>query len=74
MRLHLKLMIVTFAALTLLGTGPLLASPTAQAPDASDKDHSASRSLPRRASILLTEIQRGRRQNSLPRSKRKRQC
>jgi len=57
MRLNLKWMIVTLAAVALLGTGPALASPTAQSPDAPDKDHSAG-TLSRRASILLAEIQK----------------
>ena len=58
MRLNLKLIIVTFAVVALLGTGPpALASPTAQSPDAPDKDHSAG-TLSRRASILLVEIQK----------------
>jgi hypothetical protein len=57
MRLNLRWIIVTFAVVALLGTGPALASPTAQSPDAPDKDHSAG-NLSRRASILLVEIQK----------------
>ena len=57
MRLHLKLIILIFAVVALLGTAPALASPTAQSPDAPDKDHSAG-TLSRRASILLAEIQK----------------
>src|SRR5258706_2898543 len=52
MRLNLKWMIVTLAAVALLGTGPALASPAAQSPDAPDKDHSAG-TLSRRPLILL---------------------
>jgi hypothetical protein len=57
MRLNLKFIIATFAVVALLGTAPALASPTAQSPDAPDKDHSAG-NLSRRASILLVEIQK----------------
>jgi len=57
MRLNLKSMIVTLVAVALLGTGPVLASPTAEPPGAPDKDHSAS-TLARQASILLVEIQK----------------
>jgi hypothetical protein len=57
MRLNLKSMIVTLVAVALLGTGPVLASPTAEPPGAPDKDHSAG-TLARQASILLVEIQK----------------
>ena len=57
MQFNLKCMIPAFAIVALLGTRPVLASPTAQSPSAPDKDHSAS-NLSRRASILLVEIQK----------------
>jgi hypothetical protein len=57
MRFNLKWMILTFAVVALLGTRPVLASPTAQSPGATDKDHSAI-TLSRRASIFLAEIQK----------------
>ena len=57
MRLNLKWIIMIFAVVALLGTGPVLASRTAQSPGAPDKDHSAS-NLSRRASIFLAEIQK----------------
>ena len=57
MRLSLKSMIVALTTVALLGTGPVLASPTAEPPGAPDKDHSAN-TLARQASILLVEIQK----------------
>jgi len=56
MGIELKRMVVAVLAVALLGTGPVLASPPAQSPDAPDQDHLAI--LSRRASILLTEIQK----------------
>ena len=54
MRPKLKRMIAALAAVALLGTGPVLASPPTQSPRALDKDHSAIPSA--RASIFLAEI------------------
>jgi hypothetical protein len=56
MGIELKRMVVAVVAVALLGTGPVLASPPAQSPDAPDQDHLAI--LSRRASILLAEIQK----------------
>ena len=47
---------MAIVAVALLGTGPALASPPAQSPDAPDQDHLAM--LSGRASILLAEIQK----------------
>jgi hypothetical protein len=56
MRLNLKRMILALAAVTLLGTGSVSASPPAPSPGASEADHSATY-LSGRASTLLAEIQ-----------------
>jgi hypothetical protein len=56
MGIELKRTVVAIVAVALLGTGPALASPPAQSPDAPDQDHLAM--LSGRASILLAEIQK----------------
>jgi signal transduction histidine kinase len=55
MRTSLKRMIVVLAAVALLGTGSVFASPPAPSPGASDTDDLAN--LSERASTLLAEIQ-----------------
>jgi hypothetical protein len=57
MRINLKQVILVLAAVALLGTGSVLASPPAQSPGAPDKDHMAIY-LSGRASIFLVEIQK----------------
>jgi signal transduction histidine kinase len=54
MRLNLKRMIVAFAAVALLGTGSVFASPPAPSPEALETDKLAY--LSERASMLLAEI------------------
>jgi hypothetical protein len=56
MGIELKRIVVAVVAAALLGTGPILAAPPAQSPDAPHQDHLAI--LSRRASILLAEIQK----------------
>jgi hypothetical protein len=56
MRISFKRMIVALAAVALLGTGSVLASPPAQSPGAPDKDQLPI--LSGRASIFLAEIQK----------------
>ena len=56
MRINMKRMIVAFAAVALLGTGSVFASPPAPSPVASETDDLAY--LSGRASTLLAEIQK----------------